>query len=501
MNHLRNTRNSLYWEYEGRVVLICLMFSAVVQLFINYDSPMHLGFKHIDGAWFLMCGKAMMNGMVPYVDFTDSKGPLLWLFNGLGYLIYPKGYEGLYVLFSLYFTMIFYLCYRTVRVILGCGSRYALLASFMMSLPYFVWCHDEMRCEDICQLPLIYCIYRLSLAIKSPESAGSLKAAFLMGVGIGCCVMVKWNQGVLLCLLPGCIMLISAIRRGPVVKPVAAGLGGIVAAIAPWIAVFGAIGNLNDFINEYFYHTAGTFSGSRSEIMATAAESYRRLLTSRRLLGLLFALSPLLLFRKEGWMKWLPAGCGLCYLLLLTYGGADYYMTGMAGFAIFLVCVVVRPMEKRWRRLPAGWLAAGAIAIIGLNAAWAVRYHQNFRFLNRNDEFDRLNELIASVPDARILHYNYFEQGLGLTSRTLPACRYWSMQSGGEAFSRPVQLATVKARKADFITVMSGEPQLIDPQVKELLDENRYVYVGSMRDYFGLRCNLYARKELNLRPI
>ena len=30
-----------------------------------------------------------MNGLTPYVDFTDSKGPLLWLIYGIGYLRAP----------------------------------------------------------------------------------------------------------------------------------------------------------------------------------------------------------------------------------------------------------------------------------------------------------------------------------------------------------------------------------------------------------------------------
>lgn len=60
-------------HHTYRIFAICLLFSFVVQFFVDYDSPLHYGFKHIDGAWFLMCGKAMMNGLVPYVDFTDSK--------------------------------------------------------------------------------------------------------------------------------------------------------------------------------------------------------------------------------------------------------------------------------------------------------------------------------------------------------------------------------------------------------------------------------------------
>ena len=46
-------------------------------------------YGHNDSAWFFMCGKAVMNGLTPYVDFTDSKGPLLWLIYGIGYLRAP----------------------------------------------------------------------------------------------------------------------------------------------------------------------------------------------------------------------------------------------------------------------------------------------------------------------------------------------------------------------------------------------------------------------------
>lgn len=84
------------------VIIALLLWSTIIQLFINYDSPLHYSFGHIDSSWFFMCGKAWMNGLVPYVDFSDSKGPLLWLIYGIGYLIYPHGFGGVYILACFY---------------------------------------------------------------------------------------------------------------------------------------------------------------------------------------------------------------------------------------------------------------------------------------------------------------------------------------------------------------------------------------------------------------
>lgn len=485
------------------VFIICLIFSFVVQFFVNYDSPTHYGFKHIDGAWFLMCGKSMMNGLIPYVDFTDSKGPLLWLFNGIGYLIYPKGYEGLYILFSLYYAFVFYFCYKTAKIGLGCSHNYAILASFAMSVVYFTWCHDEMRCEDLCQLPLIYGIYRLTLAIKNPESSDSAIASLLIGLGIGCCVMIKWNQALLLCLIPASLMILAIAAHLRAMRIFIYNITGIIISLLPWIIYFIIVGNLDAFIDEYFFNTMRTFDDSSSKIWEDIRSSLLSLVTSVRFFGILFTLAPLYIFRNYGWKAWLPTICALLYMLLLTYKGANYYMTGMSSFAIYTVVSFIYIIRYRIPRLSKGLLIAATICIVALNAAYAVRYHMNFKYFNsyKNEEFGLLNDIIAQIPNARILHFDYYEQGLGLTSRTLPACRYWSVQSGGESFSRQNQLEAIYSRKPDFITVQSVEAGNVGSEKEMILEKMGYKYIGSMRDYFGLRCNLFAKKEFGLTPL
>lgn len=65
----------------------CLLFvySFFILLVLSPDSYIYDLYHRCDTAWFFMCGKAWMNGMVPYVDFADSKGLLLWLIYGVAW--------------------------------------------------------------------------------------------------------------------------------------------------------------------------------------------------------------------------------------------------------------------------------------------------------------------------------------------------------------------------------------------------------------------------------
>jgi hypothetical protein len=62
---------------ELSIYLFFVVFSVFVLFFYSQDSYLYDLYNRVDSAWFFMCGKAWMNGMVPYVDFADSKGPLL----------------------------------------------------------------------------------------------------------------------------------------------------------------------------------------------------------------------------------------------------------------------------------------------------------------------------------------------------------------------------------------------------------------------------------------
>jgi len=80
---------------DSKTLLMLTLWSFLVLLFLSPDSPLFHTCHHIDSAWFFIEGKALMNGLRPYVDFSDCKGPLLWLVYGIGYLISPRNFLGM----------------------------------------------------------------------------------------------------------------------------------------------------------------------------------------------------------------------------------------------------------------------------------------------------------------------------------------------------------------------------------------------------------------------
>lgn len=246
-----------------------------------------------------MGGKALMNGFIPYSDFADSKGPLVWLFYGIGYLISPKSFIGVYVLHAILYSFIFYWAYRTAFELFASTADIAkrkwmsVSTSLLLALPFFTYGHIEMRCEDLCQLPLIYCIYRLIRCVRDPESSTDFKSAVIMGVSIACTLMIKWNIAVLMSAIPLSI-LVMAYRHKLPTKSLTAGTAiGFVAVIVPIVIAFALVGGLRTFVNEYFFHTAQTFSSSLTESISNYLRELHEALTSRGLIGFATMFVPL----------------------------------------------------------------------------------------------------------------------------------------------------------------------------------------------------------------
>ena len=87
-------KTTLSWKHFG----VISIYAFIILFITSWDSWLYDSINHYDVCWFFACGKAWMNGLIPYVDFSDSKGPLLWLIYGIGYLISPHNYLGVFLL-------------------------------------------------------------------------------------------------------------------------------------------------------------------------------------------------------------------------------------------------------------------------------------------------------------------------------------------------------------------------------------------------------------------
>ena len=143
-----------------------IFFSILILLVLSPDSYlMHPYGVRCDSAWFFTCGKAWAEGLTPYIDFADSKGPLLWLIYCLGYLLSPTSYHGVFWLSVLAYAIAFAFIWRTSRLFVG--KREALLVLCAMPLfLFFITYHNEVRAEDFCMPAICGGIYFTCSAMR-----------------------------------------------------------------------------------------------------------------------------------------------------------------------------------------------------------------------------------------------------------------------------------------------------------------------------------------------
>ena len=240
------------------------LFCLALLVIISPDSYTHGAYNRIDSAWMFMCGKAWMNGMVPYVDFADSKGPILWLIYGVGYLLSNTDYHGVFWISWLWYIAIYIFTYKTAFIFLQ-DSWKTFLCTILMTLSYFnPWFHYETRAEDFTLLFLIISLYIVSSRIYEEKREASFESDFfILGICFAVLLLIKFNIAAMQTIFPLYLYYFCIKEHYSFIKPIIYCITGIMVVILPFVIYFSMLGNLSAFIQEYFLSTMQTVdSGS-----------------------------------------------------------------------------------------------------------------------------------------------------------------------------------------------------------------------------------------------
>lgn len=120
----------LFYKLTRQWMFFFLM-SFVLLFFLSPDSYVRQVFGRLDSAMFFTQGHAWLKGMVPYVDFTDSKGPLLLAIYALGAWLSPTTYHGVFWI-SVVYTLIFFFLYHATRLLLDDHDGHRALAATIL---------------------------------------------------------------------------------------------------------------------------------------------------------------------------------------------------------------------------------------------------------------------------------------------------------------------------------------------------------------------------------
>ena len=100
----------------NKYLIFSFIVALVALLITSKNSFLYVFNDWVDANAFFTVGKSWFNGVLPYKELFEQKGPLLYLIYGLGYIISPKNFHGVFILEVLSFTIFLYYLHKTFNI-------------------------------------------------------------------------------------------------------------------------------------------------------------------------------------------------------------------------------------------------------------------------------------------------------------------------------------------------------------------------------------------------
>lgn len=430
------------------VPLLLLIWVFISQSLCNIDSFLYAQCGQYDSAWYFMCGKALVNGFVPYVDFSDSKGLLLWVIYGIAYLINPYSYVGVFILMCINVWVTLMILYKTCR--LWYDVKQAFFIVVFASLPMFYWnFFMETKAEHFCWPYIAFFLFAQSKYLKDKYLHPSY--CITIGVSLMACLLLKWSVFIMSL---GFIIVFFyfALKCRKLKYSLSGFILGTLIVLIPLSLYLRNANCTQAFVNEYFVNSFNSVSIPFYETVCTYVCEWKDMLMSRRVFFLLCIFASLYRFReRESNILPLTFFCGILYVLLAIRHDNGHYLWVVFPFAIYLSIFVYEFLIRN--RISKKYLTVLFIIAFSYNVYGSIRYSGEFCTRTKGfDEFMATSYAMSKVKNPKVLIFNGQERGLAMAD-ALPATKYWSLQMGLHDRILSEQENCMLSGSADFVVI------------------------------------------------
>ena len=427
---------------ERRAALALSVLCSVLALAIaTTSSPLYAANFWTDSNLYFTIGRGMLEGLMPYRDLFDHKGPLIFMLYALGALVSDTSFFGVFLLEAAGLAAMLFFAQRTVALY---GRGRLTLAAMPLTAIVTV-CSAAFNQGGSAEE---FCLPALSLALfcalrRLKEGAGCKQPARLyaaFGAAMGWVFAIKYTDCGLFFGLGIVLLLTEAWRRG-VRRAAAAALWmllGMAAVVLPIGAYLAVNGVLDDMLQVYFIQN---IFGYGETSMSLAAHVYNALAYLRTqsaanpamaglaMAGCAFAALHALLRREKGFLleaAAVPLGAGL--LLLFCYWGEmahPYYALVFASLAPLGMIPLGTLAGKVSMRLARALCLAGVLAIAPLCQRLCAAVP-----LQGVKRADMAQTVFAGIMNEEehptLLDLTSLDQGFYLAAGITPSCRYFA---------------------------------------------------------------------------
>lgn len=176
---------------EKMIPILLLFFSIVFVFFNSKNSPLYLFNEWGDVNIYFSVGKGMMNGLVPYRDLFDHKGPLIFFIYGLAYLISNVSFTGVFVLQSIALFINLLFAYKLAKIYLN--NLFSFITAIIYAYLLFTKTYYGGSAEEFISVFVTISFYYFILYFRDNQQTQKIinKQMFIHGLMFGLAFLSK----------------------------------------------------------------------------------------------------------------------------------------------------------------------------------------------------------------------------------------------------------------------------------------------------------------------
>ncbi|MBQ9927584.1 MAG: glycosyltransferase family 39 protein [Lachnospiraceae bacterium] len=429
----------------GLILLLGVISTIFVYLFSYSTSPFYPFYYGGDSAQFQTVGKAWLNGMIPYRDVFDHKGPLIFFINMVGWGI-TKSATGIMLIqiVALLFTLIgIYFLSQLLMDNKGYGIMTVVLSLVILNLYY----SEGNRVEEYCLPFICYSSYfQIRFLFKrNLLQKHNIKYSFFYGISISVCLLTRITNAITICVgvLLICIWLLKDKEYKELVKNGLAMLVGIMFLIIPFAIYF----LLNNAFSDFLYGMIGynlEYQKEMSSWLAEATgENWKNFIIFYFSSYCIFFTAFFAFKRKEYLYTVYCVLCGIMEMYLFCSGGLfpAYAIITLPQFTLFFNEVMIMDKKNNENRVVKTVILCWVSCLLFSNfidrgIVWPIDIHNRYKQL----KIVGYEEILKMVPEEELDSFiayggNDFKT-LYLLNDILPEYKYFVIQEWHGRFSQ-----------------------------------------------------------------
>lgn len=447
----------------------------------------------VDVNCFFTVGKSMTQGLVPYRDLYEQKGPVLYFVYAILSLFSRKTYFFVYLLEVITYGAFLYYSGRIAKLYVRDSFVVSLLVTIEGGLIVLsrAFSHGA-SVEEMCLFMSAYALF-VTLRARRKKRTLFVREAFLCGVWAGCLLWIKYTMlGLYLGI--AVFILISYGIEGKwreliaVIGEFFAGLGVVSAVVLLYFALNGA---MEELFTVYFYNNIFLYAkNTESSRFLTILQCLGQTLKYNRVYTLLFIPGALWIVWEARRDAMLPLLLVMCFFgtALGTYWGGwaiSYYGLVFAAFSIFGLIPIGCILKKvRFSALfgETSFLrsAMKLIALLAMLCA-CLTNGRNLYLIGQSRETMpqyRFAEIMQTTENATLLNYGFLDGGFYYAADITPNCRFFCALNVNAPDMWSTQREYIEQGKVDYVVTRDA------PLGNYALDSSRYACVDIAEQYF-----------------